>query len=228
MDLPPLAVVLVAAGSSSRMGFDKIHAPLGEGTVLSKSLSTFQSLSFVREIVIVHPPRQDKQLPSASVPSGIRISQTAGGASRTLSVWNGLSTLKTDCDFVAVHDAARPLISPDAIEGCFALALRAGAAVCAEPASDTLHRADETGRIRETVSREHLWRIQTPQISRLARLRQAYHQLVEAGETTTDEASALLRLGDRVEIFPNPDPNFKITHPADLLLARAVLHLPAS
>lgn len=124
---------------------------------------------------------------------------------------------------VAVHDGARPLVTPVAIGRCLAAARECGAAALAHRITDTLKRATEQGRVTESVSRDQLWAMETPQVFDLARLRSAYDRVMESGRLVTDEVSAMRESGEEVMLVENDSPNPKITYPADLLLAEALL-----
>ena len=128
---------------------------------------------------------------------------------------------------MAVHDGARPLVTPALIERCLDLAREVGAACCAAPVSDTLKRADAQGHICGGVDRANLWSMQTPQIFALPLLLRAYRSVIDAGETVTDETSALERIGQPVALLNGGDFNLKITYPQDLELARHLLALRA-
>ncbi|HEY5792883.1 MAG TPA: 2-C-methyl-D-erythritol 4-phosphate cytidylyltransferase [Chthoniobacterales bacterium] len=211
-----LTAVIVAAGKSRRMGFDKLRAELAGKPVLEHSLQAFQDCEDVSEIIWVTAPDED------GVPLRGKITQAVpGGAERHHSVWNGLRAVTTE--YVAVHDAARPLITPAGISVCYELAQESGAAACAEPESDTLHRADEERLLVEPVSRANLWRMQTPQIFRTALLKEAYAAVIGRGGSVTDEVGAVLAIGQKVRLWANPEWNFKITYPRDLALAEFIL-----
>jgi 2-C-methyl-D-erythritol 4-phosphate cytidylyltransferase len=126
-------------------------------------------------------------------------------------------------EFVAVHDAARPLLTPRAVAGCLELARRHGAASCAAPVSDTLKRADAAQLVCGGVDRTGLWGMQTPQIFQKSLLVRAYETLLRAGGSVTDEVSAVEALGLRVALYHNPEWNLKITYPADVALAELML-----
>lgn len=198
------------------MGFDKLRADLAGRPVLAHSLQAFQDCEDVSEIVWVTAPDEADAMASGKITSVI-----LGGAERHDSVWNGLQSVSTE--YVAVHDAARPLITAAAISVCFEVAQEWGAAVCCEPESDTLHRADEERFLVSPVSRENVWRMQTPQIFRTELLKEAYVAIREKGASVTDEVSAILAIGGKVRLWSNPEWNFKITYPRDLLLAEFIL-----
>ena len=227
-----LTAIIVAAGTSQRMGFDKLFADLAGRPVVAWSVAAFQACAAVDGIVLVTRPEKEapfRELAQRWAWTKLR-AVLPGGAQRHLSVWNGLQTVADgggSPGFVAVHDGARPLVTPGIIERCFRLAQEAGAACCAAPVSDTLKRADAGGHICGGVDRANLWAMQTPQTFDLALLRRAYRAVLDAGEVVTDETSALERIGQPVALFNSGDFNLKITYPQDLELARHLLTMRA-
>ncbi len=223
MNCSHFSVVVVAAGSSSRMGFDKLFAPLCGKPVVWHSLRAFSECPETSQIVLVCRPDRMEMM-EALAQEFPKCSKTVpGGEQRIRSVLLGLEALGPEDGFVAIHDAARPLIQPEAISRCFREAVEHGAATCGEKVADTLHRTDEMGFARETVSRDLLWRVQTPQIFRISKVREAALKALAEGVETTDEAGAFIRLGDPVRMVDTPGWNFKITVPADLQLAEKIL-----
>jgi len=211
------AAIIVAAGSSARMGFDKLTAPLCGRSVLECSLRAFQDCSAINRAVLVCAPQRIAEFTelAAAFPKFRDI--VAGGAERSASVLHGLQALASNPpDFVAVHDAARPLVTPSLIEKILAAAETHRAASAAHPVTDSLHRADAAGALVETIPRANLFAMETPQAARhdlLLAAMEAHH----AG--ATDEVSALIANG--IHPFPvlHGEPNFKITFPSDLTLA---------
>lgn len=227
-----LSALIVAAGSSQRMGFDKLFVDLAGRPVVAWSVAAFQSCPEVAEILLVTRPDKAAEFRALAEREGWTKLRAIlpGGAQRHFSVWNGLQAI-TDPDapdhFVAVHDGARPLVTPDMIARCLALARQAGAACCAAPVSDTLKRADAERRIVGSVDRTGLWGMQTPQVFPLPILLRAYREIIEANLLVTDETSALERIGQPVSLLNSGDFNLKITYPPDLELARHLLALRA-
>jgi 2-C-methyl-D-erythritol 4-phosphate cytidylyltransferase len=213
--------LLVAAGASRRMGFDKLLVPLAGRPVLWHSIHALARCPEVQAITVVTRPEIAELVADLAVSSseGKPVEIVHGGAERHLSVWAGLQRLGAEVDFVAVHDAARPLVTPRAVAGCLALARCHGAAGCAAPVSDTLKRADAGQMVSGGVDRTGLWGMQTPQIFQRALLVRAYETLLRAGGSVTDEVSAVEALGLPVAIYHNPEWNIKITYPADVALA---------
>jgi 2-C-methyl-D-erythritol 4-phosphate cytidylyltransferase len=217
--------LLVAAGASRRMGFDKLLAPLAGRPVLWHSIRALARCPEVHALTVVTRPELEAQVAhyAASSAQGKPFEIVRGGAERHLSVWAGLQRLGGEVEFVAVHDAARPLLTPRAVAGCLELARCHGAASCAAPVSDTLKRADAAQLVCGGVDRTGLWGMQTPQIFQKALLVRAYETLLGAGGSVTDEVSAVEALGLPVALYHNPEWNLKITYPADVALAELML-----
>lgn len=219
------SAIIVAAGSGTRMGFDKLLASLGGCPVILHTLRAFQACPDIDEIVVVSSEDRVeviRRLADDEVLSKLR-TFVPGGAERQLSVWAGIRAVAADCDFVAVHDGARPLIHPGQITRCIERARETGAAASARPVSETLKRADAEGRVCGSVDRAGLWIMETPQVFAKPVLTEAYEAVRRDGVLVTDEVSALERLGHPVWLVENPTPNPKITWPSDLVLAERLL-----
>lgn len=217
--------VIVAAGSSRRMGFDKLTADLSGIPVLSRSMRAFQACDAIDRIVLVtSEERFDWVREQAAAHSITKLySIVAGAAERHLSVHCGLVSVPTGTSLVAVHDGARPLVTPLAISRCLGAARTHGAAALAHRVADTLKRANEENQVVESVSREDLWGMETPQCFDLAFLRKAYEHILESETLVTDEVSAVQEMGESVQLMENDSPNPKITFPGDIALAEAIL-----
>ncbi len=142
-----------------------------------------------------------------------------GGERRQDSVQRGLDALPP-CDWVAVHDGARPLAGPELLAKGLEAAQETGAAVPVIPLSDTVKMVDSDGWVVETLARDRLWAVQTPQVFRRDLLAEAHRTVVDA---VTDDAAMVERLGHRVRVFPGTSANLKVTRPVDLLVAEALL-----
>lgn len=217
------AAVIVAAGSSRRAGFDKLAAPLAGLPVLRRSVDAFVAAGASAVIVVCPEDRwAETGLAEASFP--VPVTRVDGGKERQDSVFAGLAALPAGLEFVAVHDGARPLITPEGIEKCLAAAQKTGAAACAHPVVDTLKRANAEGYAQtEKVSRENLWGMETPQIFFIPLLREAYETVKAQGLTVTDEVSAVEVLGTPTALV-QVGPNMKITLPGDLELAELIFN----
>lgn len=219
------AAVLVAAGSSRRMGFDKILAMLGNVSVLRRSFDALQACPSIESIVIVGSPAVFEHCADWRLnPECTKLlALIPGGKERQDSVRAGLGAIPPHISHVAIHDAARPLVCPQAIEETIAAARNHGAAVLAHPIPDTVKRLHENGQIAENVDRTNLWAMETPQIARRDWLVQAMDQVAAAGVPVTDEVSALQFAQFPVHAVCNNTPNFKITWPGDIALAERLL-----
>ena len=219
------SAIIVAAGSGTRMGFDKLLASLGGAPVILHTLRAFQTCPEVDEIVVVASPDRQEVIQRLADDAGLTKLRAfvPGGAERHLSVWAGIQAVAADCDYVAVHDGARPLIHSSQISRCLAKARETGAAASARPVSETLKRADASGRVCGSVDRAGLWIMETPQVFARPLLVQSYEAVLREGLLVTDEVSALERLGHPVWLVDNPTPNPKITWPPDLAVAERLL-----
>ena len=219
-----VGAVLVAAGRSTRMGFDKLWAELGGRPVLAWSLSTLAGCAALdRLVVVTGADRLDDtwRLVGRTVPARLRGRTVSGGERRRDSVAAGLAALE-GCDWVLVHDAARPFLSEAVItRGLFEVG-KTGACVAALPARDTIKRIDADRQVIETPPREQLWAVQTPQLFRRELLLKA---LAATDDDVTDEAALIERIGGTVRVFEGETACFKVTTPDDLEMARALLAL---
>ena len=213
--------VIVAAGSSRRAGFDKLAALLDGVPVLRRSVDAFVAAG-AAAVVVVCPESRWEETGLATAAYPVPVSRVDGGAERQDSVAAGMAALPAGTRMVAVHDGARPLITPAGIQTCLAAAEKTGAATCAHPVVDTLKRADAEGRsLPEKVSRENLWGMETPQIFRLALLQEAYEYVKSQKLVVTDEVSAVEALGVSTQLVQG-GANLKITLPGDLELAELI------
>ena len=219
------AAIVVAGGSSSRMGFDKLRADLHGTPVYFHCLQTLQNCPEIGQIIVV---ASEKNLPVFQKET-LSLSKltlvVAGGTERHLSVAAGLEKIASEFQWILVHDAARPLLSPCDLASVLAAAKTHGAASLATPVTDTLKRTDAAGFVRDSVERTNLWAMQTPQVFRAEKLRMAYAQILQNGELVTDEVSAVAASGETIKLIPPADMNFKITYPTDIELARSILSL---
>ncbi len=214
------SAILVAAGSSQRMGFDKLASPLARIPVLRRTLAAFLAADSIAEIVVVCPEERWELLGGGfSKP----VKRVDGGADRQDSVMAGLAALSAQTGLVAVHDGARPLVAPADIDRCVAAALEFRAAALARRVTDTLKRSDAADFSAGAVSRENLWFMETPQVFDVPLLLEAYEAVAAQGLAVTDEVSAMEAIGVQVKFIESIQPNLKITTPADLALAEALL-----
>ena len=219
-----LTAIIVAAGSSERMGFDKLFALVTGKPVIAHTITAFERTSCVDEIILVGRVDSLGELQKI-IGQPTKVKQIIeGGVERSDSVRAGLDHLNPKSDFVAVHDAARPMITPEKITRVFEVCRTSGgAASLAEPINDTLKRADVDLAVKESVDRNGIYGMQTPQVFERKLLEEAYRLVAKRNLVVTDEVSAVELLGRKVVLVPNHDFNFKITYPRDLPMAEFVL-----
>jgi 2-C-methyl-D-erythritol 4-phosphate cytidylyltransferase len=221
-----LTAIIVAAGSSRRMGFDKLFVEIAGQPVLAHTIAAFEHTGAVTAIVIV--AREDRHGEIEKIVHAQNFKKihaiVSGGEHRQDSVRAGLDRLPEHARHVAVHDAARPLVTQEQIEGVYQLAGKHGAAALAAAVSDTLKRADADLVVNGSVDRRQLFAMQTPQIFERKMIVDAYRSIVADKISVTDEVSAVERIGGKVVLVPNEQANFKITYPGDLPMAEFVLN----
>jgi 2-C-methyl-D-erythritol 4-phosphate cytidylyltransferase len=221
--MPPFAVIIPAAGSSTRFGGprNKLLEPLAGRPVLARTVDAFLQRADVAQVILPTGLHGLADL----LPPDPRILIRPGGESRAHSVQNGLTAITSSVDWVAVHDGARPLLSQDLIDRTLAAAVQHGAAVPALPVSLTIKQA--TGplpaRVERTVPRQNLWAMQTPQIMRRDALAQAFANCPIPLAQITDDVQLIELAGGQVWLVPGEERNLKITTPTDLKVAESLL-----
>ncbi|HXV59698.1 MAG TPA: 2-C-methyl-D-erythritol 4-phosphate cytidylyltransferase [Vicinamibacteria bacterium] len=208
--------VVVAGGRGSRFGGPvpkQFHLVLGR-PLLAYSLSSFARCRTIERTVLVLPRAGFEEAERTIAPhiEGAAVEVVAGGDTRQASVWAGVSRLgDSDSRLVAVHDGARPLVSPQLIESVVEAASRHGGAIAAVPVVETLKEVSQDGFVQGTADRKRYWRAQTPQCFRLGLLRRAFDAARRDGFLGTDEASLVERLSAPIVIVPGEEQNLKVT-----------------
>lgn len=207
------------------MGFDKLFAVIAGKPVIAHTLLAFERANSVSRIVVVARDARHDEIKTIVSDENLKKvwSIIPGGKHRQDSVRAGLDHLESAARYVAVHDAARPLVTADQIERVFRQCQIDGAAALAGPINDTLKRADADLSVTGSVDRQELYAMQTPQMFERALIDEAYRAVYAGNILVTDEVSALERLGRKITLVLNDDFNFKITYPHDLPLAEFVL-----
>jgi 2-C-methyl-D-erythritol 4-phosphate cytidylyltransferase len=224
-----VGVIIVAAGSSTRTQGDELKQFrwIGGKPMLLHSVQTFQERTDVAMVIVVLPKKYAGDPPPWLFQCDLeRMLVSVGGRQRSDSVSNGLEDLTESAGIVAVHDAARPFASAALIDRVITEARKGHGAAPGIPVVDTLKRADDDGNIVETVSRDGLWRIQTPQAFPRDMLETAYADAHVAGITATDDASLCERLGLPVVLVPGSERAMKISTDSDFARAEALSILP--
>ena len=225
-----ISAIIVAAGKGIRMGsqMDKLFLSVAGRPVVAHTWQRFDSAPFIGEIILV--TRDGMQNTFAELAAKFRFTKpfrlVAGGKERQDSVWNGLQALSPDAEIVAIQDAARPCTSLALIEATIAAELAEGAAVAAQPVSDTIKSSEDGGFVARHLERSHLWAVQTPQTFRVGIIRRALSEARQKGLQVTDDTAACELIGQRVKLVFVPGPNPKVTVPEDvayveMLLSRA-------
>jgi 2-C-methyl-D-erythritol 4-phosphate cytidylyltransferase len=215
-------VIIVAAGESKRMsGTDKILVPLGDKPVLAWSIEAFEECPFVERIILVNSQKTLDQVKCLTIDrKWTKVADVCvGGRRRQDSVAAGLKLLG-ECEWVIIHDGARPLVSQDIIERGLLAAMETGAAAAAVPVTDTIKLAGEDQIVIETPPRTHLWAVQTPQIFRSDIILEAYRQ---AQGDVTDDAMLVEQTGGKVKLYMGSYDNIKITTPRDLAVTELLI-----
>ncbi|HYM16644.1 MAG TPA: 2-C-methyl-D-erythritol 4-phosphate cytidylyltransferase [Dehalococcoidia bacterium] len=219
----PAYGIIVAAGRGERMdGIDKVFAPLVGRPLVAWTIAAFQKCAAIDAVVVVAAPGAAGRM--RQLIAEWRFTKVTavvgGGASRQASVRGGL-TAAADAAIVAVHDAARPLVTPELIATGVGLARETSAALCAVPSRDTVKEvAGQPPVVRATPDRARMWLAQTPQVFSRALLMRAHDGV---GGAATDDASLVESLGHAVRVYEGAPSNFKVTTPEDLIVAEALL-----
>ena len=207
------------------MGAHRGMALLAGKAVVVHSIAAFERTDSVSEIITVGREERLAELEGLIAEEGFRKVRAVvpGGLHRQDSVRNGLKALQADASYIAVHDAARPLVTPGQIETVYQASRSHGAASLASPVRDTLKLAHADLSVRDSISRENVYAMETPQIFQRALLLAAYERVSEKQLAITDEVSAVEHTGGKVQLVVNENWNFKLTYPADLPLAEFIL-----
>jgi 2-C-methyl-D-erythritol 4-phosphate cytidylyltransferase len=220
------SAIIVAAGSGVRLGSSvpKAFVKIAGRTMLSYSLATIGKINSIEELVITVPKGFENAARAEVAAAGLSIPVkiTVGGIERQDSVRIALELTSAESDLVIVHDAARPLATPEIFDACLSAASRAGAAIAAIPVSDTLKRVSDNT-ITATIARAGLWQAQTPQAFRRAVLVSAHQRAVREKIVATDDADLVERTSARVQVVEASTTNIKITTPADLAIVEAII-----
>ena len=218
------SAVVPAAGSSTRMGQDKLLLHLGEQPVLLHTLRALDACPYITEIVVV--TREELIVPIGQLCRDAALEKVrkviVGGATRSHSVLAGLGELSPDAELAAINDGARPLVSQAVLEAVIRRASECGAAAPAVPVKDTVKRARD-GLVTATLDRAELRAVQTPQVFQVDLIKTALQKALEDGAELTDDCAAVERLGIGVALTEGDYCNLKLTTPEDLAVAEALL-----
>ena len=214
------SAIIVAAGKGTRMGanVDKLWLEVAGRPVIAHTWQRFNDAKCVDEIILV--VRDGMQSAFTELAARFNFKKpfriVAGGAERQDSVWNGLEALSPQTEIVAIQDAARPCASEELIAATIAAARETGAAVAAQPVTDTIKESDDGKLISRTLDRSKLWAVQTPQTFHVAVIRNAIATARRENLVLTDDTAACDLIGQPVRLVAWPVPNPKVTRPEDL------------
>ena len=218
--------VILAAGLGKRMqaGHNKQFIEICGQSVLTHTLTVFAQIPEIAKIVLV--VRAGEEDTCQNMIPEIAENKTVlaiGGKERQDSVHNGIRAITWECEYILIHDGARPLITEDVIRRTLLAAQNSGAAICAVPVKDTIKQADSDGNVLATIPRESLWAVQTPQVFRADLIRRAYENAYVHNHYGTDDASLVEYLGEKIKIVTGDYENIKITTPEDIPTAEQIL-----
>jgi len=225
------AAILVAAGQGTRMGpkVDKLFLEVAGRPVVAHTWQRFNDVKCIDEIILV--VRKDMQLVFEELAAKFKFQKpfriVTGGAERQDSVWNGLEALSATVEIVAIHDAARPCTSEELIAATIKLAEETGAAVAAQPVTDTIKESEDGRVVQRTLDRSRLWSVQTPQTFRVEVIRRALAEARRRRRVFTDDTAACELIGQPVRLVSRVEPNPKVTVPGDLPFIESLLRQPA-
>lgn len=217
--------VVLGAGSAQRMGFDKMTVMLDRQPVLVRAVNAFQLSPLIEEIVVVTKTDRIEEIADLCRQYNLtKVSAVVcGGKTRTESALAGVMALKKDCRLTAIHDGARPLVSQALIEACIRKASIQYAAIPVVRSTDTLRGIDEKGALTGIYDRDKIVRVQTPQVFQTELVKGALSDAVQKGLTFTDDATAVERLGMKIQAVEGEEDNLKLTTPQDLVIAQGIL-----
>ena len=218
------ACVVLAAGDSTRMGEDKLAMPLTDRSVLAETLCALNGCEAVDELIVVTKPEKLDAVAALREKYGLKKLKKAviGGATRTESALRGVTEVSRRAKIIAIHDAARPLVTDEIVADAVHNAVIYLAAAPAVPVKDTVKSAAD-GMVTATPDRASLFAVQTPQAFHADLIKAALTRAVRTGTQYTDDCAAAEAMGAKVRLSLGSDENIKITTPTDLETARAIL-----
>jgi 2-C-methyl-D-erythritol 4-phosphate cytidylyltransferase len=220
-----VGAIIPAAGRGKRIGASvpKQFLEIQGKPLLHHTLTVFASCKLIDYVVLVMPRADVDEMGEDWLNKYEIVREVVvGGEQRQDSVYNGFNSLEEGTDIVVVHDGVRPFTTPQMITATVEAAQQHGAAITAIPVSDTVKQAAD-GFVKQTVPRDGLWRVQTPQAFQRGLLQQAFKKAKKDSYYGTDEGSLVEYLGERVKIVPGSELNIKITRKEDLVLGESLL-----
>ncbi|MBU6411589.1 MAG: 2-C-methyl-D-erythritol 4-phosphate cytidylyltransferase [Verrucomicrobia bacterium] len=214
------SAVIVAAGKGLRMGpgVDKLFLHVAGRPVIAHAWHRFEQADCIREIILVVAEGRQPEFSNLAARFGFQkpFHIVAGGVARQDSVWNGLAALSPKAEIVAIHDAARPCVAEALIAATIAAARETGAAVAAQPVTDTIKETADGRVVLRTLDRSRIWSVQTPQTFRVEVIRRAVAAARAKNLVLTDDTAACELIGQPVRLVAANAPNPKVTVPGDV------------
>jgi 2-C-methyl-D-erythritol 4-phosphate cytidylyltransferase len=221
------SAIIVAAGRGTRMGpgTDKLFLEVQGRPIAAHTWAQFERARCIGEVILVVRDGMQESFSELSRRFGFRkpFRLIQGGKERQDSVWNGLEALSPEAELVAIQDAARPCTREALIEATIEAARQVGAAVAAQPVTDTIKESADGKLILRTLDRSRLWAVQTPQSFQVQIIRRALSRVRAEGALVTDDTAACERIGQPVQLVPSAYPNPKVTRPEDLAYIELLL-----
>ena len=217
-----VCAVVPAGGAGTRMGgtVPKQFLELNGKPILYYTLKTLQDCGIISELILVVPEKEYVNACADWLAKPEIVTKVViGGEKRQDSVYNGFCEVSPQTEIVLVHDGVRPFLSRRMIQESVDVAREYGAAITAIPVYDTIKRVDTSGLVSQTVDREGLWRVQTPQVFRYELLKDAFKKANSEKFYGTDEGTLIEHLGKPVKVVEGSEQNIKITRPEDLRLS---------
>ena len=225
------SAIIVAAGKGTRMGsgVDKLFLDIAGRPIVVHTWQRFADAPCIDELILVIRDGTQAAFTELAVRFHLKkpYRLVAGGAERQDSVWNGLEAVAPESEVVAIQDAARPCTSEALIEATVRAARETGAAVAAQPMTDTIKESADGRLVERTLDRSRLWAVQTPQSFRLEIIRRALSEVRRKGLQVTDDTAACELIGQPVRLVASPGPNPKVTRPEDLPYIKLLLAGPS-
>lgn len=209
-------------------GIDKLFLNVAGRPMVAQTLARFDAAPFIDEIVLVVRDGRQAEFSDLALKYNFKkpLRIVAGGKERQDSVWNGLQSVSAETEIVAIQDAARPCTSLTLIQATIEAARQDGAAVAAQPVTDTIKLSEDGKYIARHLDRSQLWAVQTPQTFRVEVIRRALAKVREKGLQVTDDTAACELIGQPVRLVLGKEPNPKVTVPDDVPYVELLLKAP--
>lgn len=223
--IPFVSAIILCAGASSRFGSNKQLALIDGKTVAERTIEVFEELDEIQEIVLVVPKESTKDFQDIILLNEFKKVRAivTGGETRQISASRGLRHISEKAKYVAIHDGARCLVTPEIILSVLEEAIENKCATAACQMTDTIKLSNEEGFIKKTVDRTALWSVQTPQIFETDVYKLATYKAVQDDIEVTDDCMLAENAGFKVKLVDTGKENIKITRPVDIALAEFII-----